>query len=496
MRPAATRSSLRAPPGPERQHVAVLGQQHAVGGQPRARGQPRVLGQHPVLAVDGHEVARPHALQQLHQLVLRCRGRRRGRARVPRCTTSQPRRKRLPITPRDRALVAGDGPRGEHDGVAGPDGELAVLVHADQRQRGEAARPGCPPRTRPRGPRGVGRGCSPRAARAGGDAQQAEVRGHLGVVHHAAAEEGDGAPAPRAPGPPRAGCGGSRWRSRTRARGRACARRPPRRRGRTSSSPPVRPRRSTFVLSESSASTPRSPQADSASRSVRSSGGAVGSILKSPLATTTPAGVSMARARLSSTLWATRMGWTRKGPSSTGCPGRAGAGPPSRRARAAGCARSRGSGGCRRRAPARPAARTRARRCGPRGRGSGGCREHARAARPGTGSRGRWSPRPAARRSGTCTPASTSSRWSSHSSTIAFRPNSPSPPRGTSRSGRSSIASSSDDALSSDEPFPAPSERSGVARALASCANSTTDSVSARLEPSILSNLKCSLRLG
>jgi len=72
--------------------------------------------------------------------------------------------------------------------------------------------------------------------------------------------------------------------------------------GTTSSSPPVRPRSSTFVLSASSARIPRSPQADSAARSVRSGSGAVGSILKSPLASTTPAGVSIARARLSRTL--------------------------------------------------------------------------------------------------------------------------------------------------------------------------------------------------
>ena len=91
--------------------------------------------------------------------------------------------------------------------------------------------------------------------------------------------------------------------------------------GSTSSSPPVAPRCSTLVESESSASTPRSPHAARASRSVRSSGGASASILKSPLVSTTPAFVSMARARLSVTLWATRMGWRRKGPSSTGVPG-------------------------------------------------------------------------------------------------------------------------------------------------------------------------------
>jgi hypothetical protein len=57
------------------------------------------------------------------------------------------------------------------------------------------------------------------------------------------------------------------------------------------------------------------------SASVRA-GGARGSILKSPLASTTPAGVSIASARLSTTLCATRIGCTRKGPISTGSPGR------------------------------------------------------------------------------------------------------------------------------------------------------------------------------
>ena len=49
------------------------------------------------------------------------------------------------------------------------------------------------------------------------------------------------------------------------------------------------------------------------------------SILKSPLASTTPAGVSIARARLSRTLCATRIGCTRNGPISTGWPGSEGA---------------------------------------------------------------------------------------------------------------------------------------------------------------------------
>ena len=91
--------------------------------------------------------------------------------------------------------------------------------------------------------------------------------------------------------------------------------------GSTSSSPPVRPRCSTFVLSERRARTPRSPQAARAARSVRSSSDADLSILKSPLARTTPAGVSMASARLSTTLWATWMGWTRNGPTSAATPG-------------------------------------------------------------------------------------------------------------------------------------------------------------------------------
>ena len=92
--------------------------------------------------------------------------------------------------------------------------------------------------------------------------------------------------------------------------------------GTTASSPGVCPGCSTLVLSESSASTPRSPHSASASTSVRSSGFARASILKSPLASTTPAGVSIASARLSTTLCATRIGCTRNGPISTGSPGR------------------------------------------------------------------------------------------------------------------------------------------------------------------------------
>ena len=91
--------------------------------------------------------------------------------------------------------------------------------------------------------------------------------------------------------------------------------------GTTSSSPPVVPGCSTPVLSESRARTPRSPQWARDSRSVRSAGVAAASILKSPLAITVPAGVSMARARLSRTLWATWIGWTRKGPISSSRPG-------------------------------------------------------------------------------------------------------------------------------------------------------------------------------
>ncbi len=85
--------------------------------------------------------------------------------------------------------------------------------------------------------------------------------------------------------------------------------------GSTSSSLPLGPTASTLVLSASSSSTPRRPQAASPSRSVCSPGGAWRSILKSPECSTTPAGVSMARARLSGTLWATRRACTRKGPS-------------------------------------------------------------------------------------------------------------------------------------------------------------------------------------
>ena len=116
-RPAATRASRRAPLRGQAQHVAVLGEQHAVGGQPGRGGEPRVLREHPVLAVDGHEVARPHAPQQLHEVVLAAVA---GDVDLRRAGVHDVAAEAEEVADqaRDGALVAGDGAGGEHDRVA------------------------------------------------------------------------------------------------------------------------------------------------------------------------------------------------------------------------------------------------------------------------------------------------------------------------------------------------------------------------------------------
>ena len=257
--------------------------------------------------------------------------------------------------------------------------------------------------------------------------------------------------------------------------------------GTSESSSGVKPACSTLVLSERRARTPRSPQAESASRSVRSSSGASGSILKSPLATTTPAGVSIASAKLSETLWATRIGWTRNGPSSTVSPGRivrrsAWAPRSARRRRAKPSVSGLPYTGAGAAVSAYDSApmwsswpwvsripRTRSRRA-------------ARYSKSGT-----MKSTPGMSAGGKSIPASRSRRSSSHSITIAFRPNSPSPPSGTSLMGAEPPAS--------PEINPEPPEP-GLKEPAKAPANSTTDSVSALRDPSTLRDLKYSLRRG
>ena len=184
---------LRAPSGPKRQHVAVLGQQHAVGGQPRlarpAARAARACGTRRARA-PGSAAARSAAARPGRR---GCRGRRRGRAAVPGCTTSQPRRKRLLISARDRALVAGDrrarrarpcrrAPRATSR--CSPTltmrqrGERLALAARDEHERAEA--------------RGVARATRLDARqRAAGMRSRPRSSATSALSSHAAAEEGD-----------------------------------------------------------------------------------------------------------------------------------------------------------------------------------------------------------------------------------------------------------------------------------------------------------------
>ena len=251
----------------------------------------------------------------------------------------------------------------------GPTASDAVLAQAHQRQGGQGLALAARHEQRLRGGRERARGVA-RHQVGRGDAQQAEVDARPPRCPPCG---GRGTPTRR----PRArAMSATRWMRGTDVAKQETSTRPGVRAntssnaGSTSSSPPVRPRVSTFVLSESSASTPRSPQARERLEVGWPSGGAVRSILKSPVASTTPAGVSIARARLSVTLCATRIGCTRKGPISTGCPGEsvrrsaatlalAQASP--REAEREAAAVDRGA--------APPQRERAARRCGPRGRG-------------------------------------------------------------------------------------------------------------------------------
>ena len=413
-------------------------------GRPAARGQARVLREHPVLAVDGHEVRGPHALQQLDEVVLAAVAGDVDARDVPRMHDVAAAAVEVADHARDRALVAGDRrARRARRCRPGPTASVAVLVDADQRQRRHGS-PWLPDDEERADARRGSRPGRRRAARApAGDAQEPQVAW----------------PRPRCPP-----CAGRRRRRSARARRARSATRcmrgievakhetrtRPRVRANTSSnagtmssSPPVRPRCSTFVLSESS--TQHAAVAPGGERLE------VGALLGRGVGVDleVAAREHHARRRLDGEREAVEHavghadGMDAEGPDLDRLAGReqaqvrrhaALAQPPSHEAEGEPAAVDR-----RRRRLQRE---RRARRCGPRGRGSAGCREGRSRRSARYWKSGTMESMPGIRRRGRCTPASTSSRWSSHSSTIAFRPNSPSPPRGMRRSGRSSIGSS------------------------------------------------------
>ena len=69
------------PPGRARARRRPRPRSTRSAGKPGAHGQARVLGEHAVLAVDGHQVARPHAAAAARAGRPGCRGPRRGRGR-------------------------------------------------------------------------------------------------------------------------------------------------------------------------------------------------------------------------------------------------------------------------------------------------------------------------------------------------------------------------------------------------------------------------------
>ena len=99
-------------------------------------GQPRVLRQLPVLAVDRHEISRPHQVQHQLHLLRRCRDRRRAAADscVP-YSTSAPRRAMWSIMRKMAFSLPGNDARAEHDRVALLDRDVLVIVHRHARQR-------------------------------------------------------------------------------------------------------------------------------------------------------------------------------------------------------------------------------------------------------------------------------------------------------------------------------------------------------------------------
>ena len=112
----------------------------------------------------------------------------RGRARVHHVAAAP---ERLPIRRETAALVARDRARRETTVSPGPDGELAMLADAD-RESAESGSPWLPEtkHERPRAER-ARRARPGRAAQRRRAAQQAEVEGDLDVVDHAPADEGD-----------------------------------------------------------------------------------------------------------------------------------------------------------------------------------------------------------------------------------------------------------------------------------------------------------------
>ena len=188
-RPAPHAGLAPRPEGREAEHVAVLGDEHPVRGDPGVDREPRVLREHAVLAVHGDEVAGPDPAQQLHE-VLPAPVARHVDLRGAGVDDVAAEAEEVADEPRDGALVARDGARGEDHGVPGAGRDVAVLADADHGERRERLALAA-------GHEDDGPVAGPARERAGGDpgsfgeAEEAEVERHLGVVHHAAAEEGD-----------------------------------------------------------------------------------------------------------------------------------------------------------------------------------------------------------------------------------------------------------------------------------------------------------------
>ena len=191
---AARRRLLReAGPVPvELDDVAVLRQedlQLAVGPAHDALRHPRMLGELAVLAMDRHEIAwldqREHELQLLgagvsrHVHVLHVVGDHGGPAPGD-----------VAHRPRDCLLVARDRPRREHYRIVGTDLDVAMVVDGDAGQRRPrlALRPGSEAE---HVLRRVALNVHVTDLQPGRNAQEPETLGDLGVLDHAAADEGD-----------------------------------------------------------------------------------------------------------------------------------------------------------------------------------------------------------------------------------------------------------------------------------------------------------------
>ena len=95
-----------------------------------------MLGEHAVLAVHGDEVAGPDPAQQLDE-VLPAAVARHVDLRGAGVDDVAAEAEEVADEPRDRALVARDGARGEDHGVPGAGRDVAVLADADHGERGE-----------------------------------------------------------------------------------------------------------------------------------------------------------------------------------------------------------------------------------------------------------------------------------------------------------------------------------------------------------------------